>query len=351
MRKTLVYIVLLGIFGFGVWYFLFKDSNIFGEKEAGFNIPDTSSVYKIFLANKKGDTISLKRTSTGWTVNDKYKASVRRTNLLLETFKEQIAAYPVPENAHNNIIKSLAANAIKAEVYNKEGKAISVFYVGGQATNNTGTYMLMEGAKRPYVVQLPVYNGYVTPRYEVQLKGWRDRTAIDLTPEQIQSVDVNYPAENEYLNSFTMVRGSDGSFTVNMHPELKMTGVLNKKRVDAFAGFFQQVGFEGYLEGTTNLDEIIATADKRCEINITDALGEQHHIDIYWRPINKRSKNLATTSPGTPDEYDADRFYGVINNYKDTVVLQSSTFDKILRKGYEFYEEDKKQEPAFILSK
>jgi len=343
MRKTIVYIAILGIFGLGVWYFLFKDNNIFGEQEAGFTIADTSAVYKIFLANRKGDTISLQRTDNGWMVNGKYKASRRMTNTLLETFREQFAAYPVTENAHNNVIKMLSGRAVKTEVYDKRGKLLKTFYVGGQATNNTGTYMLMEGAKRPYVVQLPVYNGYVTPRYSTDIKDWRDRTAIDMTADQIQSVEIKYNSENEYLNSFTMSRVDDGSFTVSLHPELNISGELNKRRVSTFARFFQQVGYEGNLSGVTDLDSIIANTEKRCEIIIKGTDGSIQNIDVYWMPVSKRSKNLATSSPGTPDQYDADRFYGIINNYKDTVVLQSNTFDKIFRRGFEFYEADEQQ--------
>ncbi|MCB0695916.1 MAG: DUF4340 domain-containing protein [Chitinophagaceae bacterium] len=340
MRKTIIYIAILGILGFGVWYFLFKDNNIFGEKEAGFTIVDTSDVYKIFLADQSGHTISLRRGNNGWLVNDTYKASKRMTDNLLSTFHEQFAAYPVPENAHNHVIKSLAGSAVKAQVFNKNGKMISTFYVGGQATNNTGTYMLMEGARRPYVVQLPAYTGYLTPRYSVNLKEWRDRTAINIAPESLRSVEIKYLTESEYLNSFSMTRSTDGTFTVQLHPELSIRGEQNKKRMSAYSGFFQQVGFEGFLAGVTGLDSIIASATKRCEISVEDMNGQDTKIDVYWMPVNKRSKNLATSSPGTPDEYDADRFYGVINDYKDTVILQSQTFDKILRKGYEFYEDD-----------
>lgn len=342
MRKTIVYILVLGILAFGVWYFLFKDANIFGEDEAGFNISNTTAIHKIFLANQRGDTISLQKTGDGWMVNGRYPASKRMTETLLQTFKEQFAAYPVPENAHNSVIKSLSGQAIKVEVYDKDGKPVKVFYVGGQVNGNKGTYMLIDGAERPYVVQLPVFEGYVTPRYSTELKDWRDRTVVDLAPEQLASVEIKYLSEDEYLNSFTMVRKDDGSFTVNAHPELKISGELNKRRVAVFAGFFQKVGCEGFLNGIQGLDSIIANAKKRCEITIIDKKGNNRHIDLYWMPTGKRSKNLATSSEGIPDEYDADRFYGVINNNKDTVILQNYTFDKMFRKGYEFYAEDGK---------
>lgn len=343
MGKTVLYIAVLGIFGFGVWYFLFNDKSVFEDEEAGFTISDTSRIHKIFLASKKGDTISLKRTPEGWMVNDKYMASRRMTQTLLATMHYQFAAYPVPEVAHNNVIRALAGSGIKTEVFDKDGDIIRTFYVGGQATGGQGTYMLVEGAERPYIVQLPINLAYLTPRYSTDLAMWRDRTAIDLKAEELKRVAVNYAASDEYLNSFTMVREDNGELTVETHPELNLPGEPNKRRVKAFAGYFEKVGFEGYLNGVTRLDSIIANTDKRVDIDITTMSGETQHIDIYWMPVNKRSKNLSTPDPEIPDEYDPDRFYGVMNNFKDTVILQRYTFDRFFRKGYEFYEKDAEQ--------
>ena len=49
---------------------------------------------------------------------------------------------------------------------------------------------------------------------------------------------------------------------------------------------------------------------------------------------------MLTPFPGIDNRFDADRFYAVINNFKDTVIIQRFTFDKIFRKAYEFYEAD-----------
>ena len=68
-------------------------------------------------------------------------------------------------------------------------------------------------------------------------------------------------------------------------------------------------------------------------------------MDVYWVPINKRSKNLDVSDPDVPDDYDADRLYAVINNNKDTVMIQQLVFRPIFRKLFEFYQSDVKQTP------
>lgn len=340
MGKTLLYVLVLGIFAFGVWFFLFNEKSLFSEDEAGFQIRDTAAVHKIFLANKKGDTIALRRTNEGWTVNGTHRASQRMTENLLVALRFQEPAYPVPEVAHNNVVKMLAGSAIKAEVFDKDDELIRTFYIGGQVNNNKGTYMLMEGADRPYVVKMPGYGGYLTPRYSVQLKEWRDRTAFSLKPEELERVEISYLSEEEYLNSFTMISKDNSTFNIETHPELNLNGELNERRVKTFSEFFERVGFEGFLAGTTGLDSIIANADKYCSIDITTTNNRHEHVDIYWMPVNKRSKNLSTPDDIVPDDYDPDRFYGVLHNFKDTVILQRYTFDRFFRKGYEFYEKD-----------
>lgn len=343
MRKTIVYILVLGLLGFGVWYFLFKDTSVFEDDEAGFTVTDTASVYRIFLADKQGDTISLTRTDEGWMVNGRYKASRGMINILLETFKRQYAAYPVQEAAHNNVIKAMAGTAVKTELFNKHGRLLKTFYVGGQVPANKGTFMLMEGAQRPYVVQLPAYQGYVTPRYSTKLKEWRDRTVVSIPPQELESVDVKYTAEDEYLNSFSLVRKGDGAFTIITHPELKMSGEPNPARVRAYAGYFQQVGLEGYLDGVTGLDSIIASVPKRCELTVKSKGGAMQQVDIYRMYIGKRSKNLQEDTTLPQPVFDADRYYGILNNGRDTVIIQTQVFDKLLRRGYEFYGESDEQ--------
>lgn len=340
MGKTVVYILVLGLLGLGVWYFLFKDDGVFEEAEAGFTIRDTASVHKIFLANPQGDTISLTRDEHGWLVNGGYRASRTMIQTLLQTFTQQFAAYPVQEAAHNNVIKAMAGTAIKTEVFTQGGRLMRTFYVGGQVTGNKGTYMLVEGAERPYVVQMPLYTGYLTPRYSTSLKEWRDRTVVELEPAQLDKVEVKYVSEHEYLNSFTLVRKNETEFTIQLHPELKMPGEPNAARVKAYAAYFKGLGCEGYLNGTTGLDSIIASVPKQCEIHVTGKDGYSRRIDIYHMFIGKRSKNQSLDSTVVPDVYDADRLYGIINQGRDTVILQSNTFDKIMRKGYEFYGDD-----------
>jgi hypothetical protein len=339
MRKTLVYLAILAVLGFSIYYFLFnKNESPFNAADTSFTIKDTASIGKIFLADNSGDAVTLERTDSGWMVNRQYRVLKSTLELLLNTLARQQALYPVPQSAYNNTIKDLSTEAIKTEIYNRDGKNMAIFYVGGTALNNAGTNMLMEGAKTPYVVHIPGFVGYLTPRFSPQLKDWRDRTIFDVPANEIKHVSVQY-VDNP-TNSFEISKDERDSVVFTADKGITSSHNLNRRRADLYLTAFSNVHCEGYLNGLPDMDTTLKTAAKHSTIEVMGKHGQHQHVDIYWMAINKRSKNLSTHNQDIPDDYDADRLYAVINNYKDTVMIQQFVFRKIFHKAYEFYQED-----------
>ena len=339
MRKTLLYLVILALLGFGIYYFIIKnDAMPYSTSEAGFSIKDTAAVGKIFIVSADGESILAERSDSGWIVNKKYKALPSTLNLILTTFTQQNPLYPVTKNAVDNVIKNLSTDGIKVEVYDRAGKKMKVFYVGGASVNNTGTNMLVEGAHMPYVVQVPGFVGYITARYTTRLTDWRDRTIFNIAPDEIKSISMQYA--DHPINSFAIQRDKD-SVTVTADPSL-MKGLdgENSRRAKIYLKYFTNVNCEGYLNGLNDMDTTLKTAPKETAIDIIGMHGQHMHADIYFMALNKRSKNLTTHNEDVPDDYDSDRMYAVINNNKDTVMIQRFAFRNILHKAYEFFQKD-----------
>lgn len=342
MRKTLVYIVILAILCGGIYYLLPGNGNEipYDMDEAGFKIKDTGSIGKIFLAASDGESVLVERTDTGWMVNKTYKALPSTLDMLLNTLVKQAPLYPVTKSAYDNVLKTLSTHGTKVELYDRAGKKMRVFYVGGTAVNNTGTNMLMEGAKQPYVVETPGFVGYLTPRYTSKIRDWRDRTVFNIAAENIKSVSVQYASKPE--ESFTVNNLGDDNVTVNVDPkiEAKSEG-LNKKRAASYLRFFTKINCEGYLNGLSDNDTTLKTAPKHSTIEVVTTNGRVQHVDIYWMALNKRSKNQKQSDiDDLPEEYDSDRMYAVLNDYKDTVMIQQMSFYNIMRKAKEFYTKD-----------
>ena len=339
MGKTILYLAILLLLGFGIYYFIFSNpGSPYSGSEAGFTIKDTASIGKIFIAGADGESVLLERNDSTWLVNKKYKVLPSTLKMLLTTFTQQGTLYPVTKNAVDNVIKNLSTDGIKVEVYDRAGKKMRVFYVGGASVNNTGTNMLMDGASTPYVVQVPGFVGYITPRYTTRLSDWRDRTIFNIAPEEIKSVSMQYL--DLPINSFTITREKDSLIVTADENLMKGLDGQNSRRAKIYMTYFTNVNCEGYLNGLEDMDTTIKTAPKESTIDITGMHGQHLHADIYWMALNKRSKNIATHAEGIPDDYDADRMYAIINNNQDTIMIQRFAFKNIFHKAFEFFQKD-----------
>jgi hypothetical protein len=338
MRKTILYLVILALLGFGIYYFIFsRNDNPFGAREAGFTIKDTAAIGRLYLARNDGEAVLVERTDSGWMVDKKYKALPSTLNAVLATLYQQAALYPVTKNAYENVIKDLSTNGIKVEIYGRDGKKMTVFYVGGTAVNNMGTNMMMDGAHTPYVVQVAGFSGYLTPRYSTKLKDWRDRTVFNILPAEVKSVSVQYAAKP--VNSFVISR-ENGKVIVKGDTDVTNNlNELNGRRAEIYMKYFTNVNCEGFLNGLSDMNSTLKTAPKQSAIDITGLHGQHRHVDIYWMAINKRSKNITAADFDVPDDYDADRLYAVIDQ-QDTVLIQYNVFKSIFRKSFEFFQKD-----------
>jgi hypothetical protein len=339
MRKTILYLVILAVLGTGIYFFLIRKSDSpYSSGEAGFTIKDTASIGRLFIAANDGASVLVERTDSGWVVNKQYKALKSTLDLLLTTLYQQATVYPVTKNAYENVVKTMSTHGIKVEVYGRDGKKMSIFYVGGAAANNTGTNMLMEGASTPYVVHITNFNGALTPRYATELTYWRDRTVFNIPAEEIKTISVQY--YDQPLNSFEIKRKKD-TILISADPRISehLDGP-NTRRARVYMKYFTNVNCEGYLNGLPDNDTTIKTAPRQSSIDVTGINGQHQHVDVYWMALNRRSKNRTTANPNVPDNYDADRLYAVINNFRDTVMIQQYAFRDIFHNAYEFFQKD-----------
>ena len=134
MKKgNLILLALLALVGsLGAWYLLTKeDSNLEGY-DFHFAVKDTADIGKIFLADRTGKKVTLTReNNVKWLVGGKYEAQPDMIHTLLETINQVELKFRLPRNAVESVVKDMATEGIKVEIYSKSGKAMRTFYVGG----------------------------------------------------------------------------------------------------------------------------------------------------------------------------------------------------------------------------
>jgi hypothetical protein len=250
MKRTWLLLALLVLSGVGAYYALKKNKKAqIGSAVAwdmDFAVKDTSTVHKIFLADRTGKTILLERKLAGWICNDSIPVRETAMQIILETIGK-VKVYFIPaEAAEPDMIKSIAAEGIKVEVYGKDNKPLKVYYVGGVTPDETGTYMMMEGAERPYVTHIASMIGGLRVRFMMNEDDWRSRTIFQERPEQIQSISVQYPQQKS--ESFILEKSGEAQYSIRpFYSTTTASKTLQRKGVaEAYLLGFEKLGAEGH---------------------------------------------------------------------------------------------------------
>ena len=173
---------------------------------ADFQVWDTASITKVYLADRMDHETLLERTDHSWTLNKDYKAHPKKIDQLFYTLYKVRVRMPVSVASHDNIITQMASRSTKVEIYqivprinlfnkiklfNHEART-KVFYVGESTMDNSGTFMLREGADQAYIVNIPGFRGYISTRFTADPDDWRDHTIFHESLGNIQSVSVEF---------------------------------------------------------------------------------------------------------------------------------------------------------------
>ncbi len=319
-----------------------NDSTL-NDKESGFSIRDTASITKIFIADNSVNQSLLERTPHGWMLNKKFPANKRSVDFLLETIKKLKVKAPVSKASRNNVVSRLAGSSTKVEIYQfvprinffnrlklfYHEKRTKVFFVGGVTQNNLGTYMLMEGAKNPYIVYIPGFRGFVSVRFSPKPDDWKSHIVFNKNLADIKSVEIKNikkPAQSfrvkviDAMGNYNITKLSDGSVISN-YDTLKLLNFLTS---------FKDLRYESRLNNLLppqKIDSILHTKPIYT-ITLTDTKNDTIRTIMYSK---SRLPDAVTKAYEKLVPVDLDRFYGSINNGQDFVLMQYYTFDKVLR--------------------
>lgn len=249
MKRTLLLAALFTLLGIAAWYVLTQKNqktSVDVSWDMDFGVPETSKIHKIFIADRKGQTATLVKEKNQWRYNGQFSARPTAIQSLLETIAQVRVQYAPTEAAKPSLIKSIASEGIKVEIYDEDGKQIKCYYVGDITTDERGTYMIMDKSENPYVVQVPGFIGQLRVRYMLGDDNWRDRAVFSEKPEEIESVVVEYPQQKS--QSFKIMKTKPLTYEVtpfySTTPILK--GPQRKGVPEAYLLQFESLISEGF---------------------------------------------------------------------------------------------------------
>jgi len=343
MRKNRVALILLIVLaGISAFLLIYKNrTNTLDKESSSFAVEDTSSITKVFLADKQNNTVTLTKNNPGnWTVNNEFKASKDIVNMLLKTIMSVEVREPVSKAGSPQVIKMLASTSVKVEIYQRvyrinlfdkikllpHEKKTKTYYVGGATQDNKGTYMLIDGSEEPYVTHIFGFNGFLTTRYSPLLKDWREHTIFNLKYNQIKSFSLQITDKPE--GSFSATKKSPRDFDIiALKDKIPVQNYDTLKIMDLFSSF-NDVRFEILLNDMDKLKkDSIANSLPYNIITLEDMEGKKYSVTTFLRlaPPDQIDQE------GKPVLYDRDRLYALINDKKDLVLIQFYVFNMIFK--------------------
>ena len=313
-------------------------STLQGES-SDFQVWDTASVTKIYLADRRERESLLERQEQGWTLNGTYKAHPKQVQYLLTTLYKIRIKMPVSVASHDNIVKQLASQSTKVEIYQivprinlfdkiklfYHEKRTKVFYVGDATMDSSGTFMLKEGADKAYIVYIPSFRGFITTRFTANPDDWRDHAIFQKNLTDIQSVEVdfnedpegNFRIDNIGKHQYRLTRLCDNKELP--YDTLKVINMLSS---------FSDLRFEALFTNTLPQERIdsITNSPFVHHVILTDKDGKTQDMKTFKKLI----LNGVTDFGGDYGDLDRDRMYALIDSGKDFVLIQNYVFDKVL---------------------
>jgi hypothetical protein len=316
MKKNFLYLLLvLALGATTAWFFFFKKpTNTLSVEEKNFTVEDTASVDRIFFTQKTGASILLERQQNGtWTLNHGGEARIDAVDIIMETFKRMAVKSPVPINALENVKANLVVDGIKVEVYQK-GEKTKTMYIGSSTKDFKGTYMMLEGAQMAYIMYLPGWEGYITPRFFLEPSEWKSREIFRTNPTKLASVSVEYPTHDE--DNFTLIqKNSLLSLMGKTGPALDADTSLLR----LYSTFFNGIHCEGYEPNNPFLDSVVrSTPLMRIQVSGSD--GKKTTVRFY--PFFVNTADVAPKDPETGKYTDVERLYFYREETKDFGVMQ-----------------------------
>lgn len=344
-KNLLILLSIVAIFGIAALIIGLRGSRTATFKQ-DFQIEDIENVTKIYLADKDNNQVLLTRITqdttadTMWMVDEKYPASTPMVDGLLEVLHDMRIRQQVNKNAVPQAIKLLSARAVKCEIYQRRyfinwfggkfklfphEKLTVTYYVGHETQDMMACHMFRKGDKVPFIIHIPGFRGFITPRFVTDPVLWRSHRIVKWDIRQLESVSLDIPATPE--ESYSVRRDGDGFAFFRNNVQVP---TFDTARVAQMLSCFASLNFDEFACQVPNINtDTSFNAGPRAILRITNTNGTTKELKTYLK-YNNPNDSLVMRDNEMYEMFDLNRLYAIIDN-KDTVLIQYFIFDNILQ--------------------
>lgn len=336
MKRTLLLLLILLLLGGIAWYTINKNNvkDNMPVSNSLYAIDDISRVYTAGIIYPNGRKVKLEKTNAGWLYNGK-KANIRTVNTMLNTVKKLRVLYATPEAAKENILKSLATNKVKIELYDKNNKPLQIFYMGAPGNDGNSTYFIKEGSNEPHLVGVPGFTGTIGINFKRPEADWIDKTIIAIPTKKVQTVSVEYP--NLKSRSFKFEQKDNGFDVIPFYSSTpKINGKHRLGSDRTFTSFFNRIEAEAVLSEKLidSLNNLVPFAT--LQVKTTEGQETTIHFHPFIPEGVDGLDNLPSDDRDPNSPIGTNRYYALVDNR--CLLTQHRVVGKILWAYWEFFE-------------
>ncbi len=298
--------------------------------EREFAVSSPQVIGRLFIADMTGRSMDLRLQIDGsWLINDSVTASPTIMRQATRTLSELKIDHIPNSAAARTVRREMSANALKIEVYDREGTKIRSLLMGGGTPKSVGSYMMVEGYNDVFAVRRGMLTGILRPLFDLRdVSSWRSRDFIAYPPEEIRSVEVRYPRRPS--ESFRIIRSGD---TLRLDALNELTGARRERpqqrRLESYLEAYQRIPLSTFENEISWRDSISAMVPA---IQIVVEVGHDRKDTFELQPV------LMLNEQGARDASLPFSSYWVEWGRRNFVTVQDHQLAPALRTYQSFFE-------------
>lgn len=296
--------------------------------ERNFKVDDVTQIGKIFIADRKGLTVNLKRVGQAWVVNDQYPVGETSIKNLLNAIGQLEMAFIPSNGIVPTIVKTIATSGLHIEVFDHSGAKLTGYYLGGVTQDERGVFAMKEEADQPYVVHIPGWSGNLLLRYNLTVDQWRSRQLLAEKKENLVLVSIEYPSQRN--ESFVLERQEGEQFSIGPFYE---TGQARREvpplRTAQYFAVMADLHLSDFANYATSEKAELLQRQPFAILRIKRRDGSESTIKIYPR-YNPAYEALDPNSDAAVAAYTERGFNLLINKDQDFVTASQQAIQPLL---------------------
>lgn len=330
--KKMIWICLALAVALFIIYKIKPGSSTLDKSVTDFSIQDTSAITAVRITGYDGEAVYLIKSGRSWVLNDSLLPRPDMLYNLKNALYKLEVLYPVPKNFRDKVMTDINTRAKKIEIWKGDKSPVKTILLSGTTNDREGSYAYIKGAKDPFVIGMKAMEGHVDAQFVSSLKAWRSHLAFTIKPEEIETAAISYPHQPE--NNFLLTKNKSGLQLSQQGKEIIESKDVNVLEATKFLQSFSFLNAEAYQNEYIRRDSVEKSLPFAI-IEIKAADGRQQQAKLFYMPVYERTKAMMDPQ-GKPLPYDSDRYFGLINEGRDFVIIQHYVFGAILKRYSDF---------------